>query len=64
MRLVGDGTSRREGRLEIYLQNMWSSFCSNGFGVTEANVACRQLGYGGADRYGNATSEGYVMFIL
>ncbi len=33
------------GRLEIYLNGGWGTVCRNGFGLTEARVACRQLGY-------------------
>ena len=35
------------GRLEIYLNNEWGTVCSNSFGVADAEVACRQLGYYG-----------------
>nr|XP_054748919.1 scavenger receptor cysteine-rich type 1 protein M160-like [Lytechinus pictus] len=43
LRLVG-GVDDRSGRLEIFMGKAWESFCSIGFGVTEATVACRQLG--------------------
>ena len=33
------------GRVEVCLHNQWGTVCSNGFGVAEANVTCRQLGY-------------------
>ena len=32
------------GRLEICINNAWGTVCSNGFGRTEAAVACTQLG--------------------
>ncbi|XP_001200507.1 scavenger receptor cysteine-rich type 1 protein M130 isoform X1 [Strongylocentrotus purpuratus] len=43
LRLV-NGSNQLSGRLEIYQGNSWESICSVGFGVTEATVACRQLG--------------------
>ncbi|XP_030831394.1 neurotrypsin isoform X2 [Strongylocentrotus purpuratus] len=42
VRLV-NGSNNQRGRLEIYLTGSWSSFCSLGFSVNEATVACRQL---------------------
>ena len=36
-----DGT----GRLEIYLDGEWGTFCVNGFNTFAGDAACRQLGY-------------------
>jgi len=36
------------GRLEIFLYEQWGTVCDDSFGITEADVACRQLGYSGA----------------
>lgn len=35
-----------EGRVEVCINNVWSSVCDTAFGVRDAQVACRQLGYG------------------
>jgi len=43
IRLV-NGTSTYDGRIEIRTNSSWGIVCSNGFGATEAIVACRMLG--------------------
>ena len=50
LRLVSR-THQNEGLLEVYYHGSWGRICSNGWikgDLTEANVACRQLGYPGA----------------
>ncbi|CAG2194239.1 Hemicentin-1,Neurotrypsin,Scavenger receptor cysteine-rich domain superfamily protein,Coadhesin,Adhesion G protein-coupled receptor B3,Thrombospondin-2,Thrombospondin-1,Mucin-like protein,Scavenger receptor cysteine-rich type 1 protein M160,Scavenger receptor cysteine-rich type 1 protein M130,A disintegrin and metalloproteinase with thrombospondin motifs adt-1,Adhesion G protein-coupled receptor B1,Deleted in malignant brain tumors 1 protein [Mytilus edulis] len=44
LRLLG-GNNPEEGRLEIYHNYQWGTICDDGFGTTDAVVACRQLGY-------------------
>ena len=44
IRLVG-GTLTEEGRLEVCMNEVWGTVCGDTFTSTEANVACRQLGY-------------------
>ena len=56
LRLVGS-SSNRAGRLEIFLRGEWGTVCDDGFGLTEANVACRQLGFSGAFRHGNSVFD-------
>ncbi|GIM08595.1 hypothetical protein Vretimale_12623, partial [Volvox reticuliferus] len=53
LRLVG-GNSSSEGRVEIFNGTVWGTVCDDGFGNTEANVVCRELGY--------ASGEGVQMW--
>ena len=46
------------GRLEIYLQGEWGTVCDDSFGQTEANVACRELGFASAARFNNVGEFG------
>ena len=47
LRLRG-GLSDNEGRLEILYEDEWGTVCDDFFGMTDAQVACKQLDYTGA----------------
>ena len=53
LRLAG-GLSNA-GRLEIYVREEWGTVCSDDFDLTDAMVACRQLGFSAATRHGTVS---------
>lgn len=44
IRLVGSGNAYR-GRVEVRVNGIWESICSDGWDTREATVVCGQLGY-------------------
>ena len=46
VRLTGYKSSQRFGRLDMFLNGKWGAVCNIGFNLSDANVACRQMGLG------------------
>ena len=49
IRLIG-GVNSSEGRVEVCNQNQWGSVCDVGWDMNDANVACRQAGFGSGNQ--------------
>ena len=58
VRLVGDSGLKSIGRLEVLYRSIWGTVCNYGFGYSDANVVCRQLGFSRAYAYHANYSNG------
>ena len=55
---TGRTSNLSAGRLEIFINGQWGTVCDDLFGITDADVACRQLGYSEAVGYDSAGDLG------
>ena len=60
-----NGTNEKEGRVEIYWNNQWSTVCDDLWDDNDATVICKQLGYSrGTAKVSAYFGEGSGLILL
>ena len=62
---LANGANEKEGRVEIYWNNQWSTVCDDLWDDNDATVICKQLGYSrGSARVSAYFGEGSGLILL
>ena len=62
---LANGTNEKEGRVEIYWNNQWSTVCDDLWDNNDATVICKQLGYSrGSAKVSAYFGEGNGLILL
>ena len=62
---LANGTNEKEGRVEMYWNNQWSTVCDDRWDDNDATVICKQLGYSrGSARVSAYFGEGSGLILL
>ena len=58
VRLLDGGDKSYQGRVEVFINKTWGTVCDDEWDLQDANVVCRQLGYGRAVTAAKAAAFG------
>ena len=54
---MAGGSSKADGRVEVYINGKWGTVCGRGWDPLESKVVCQQLGYKRVNRTYSNTSQ-------